>query len=196
MAQQRPSRLNNFSRNTARPLEMRLLADEAEFNRIIREPTVNRPGLALSGFTQYFAYKRVQVFGNAEVFYLRSLSHEQRESRYAYLFAYKIPCVVFSRDLKPDKEFLAAAEKAGVPVFQTPAGHDEFHQHRDARAGNDVRAARHGNRQHGGHPRRRRDHPRRKRHRQKRGGAGADRARLQPRFRRCDEGRRWSTATT
>jgi HPr kinase/phosphorylase len=36
------------------------------------------------------------------------------------LFAYKIPCVVFSRGLKPDKEFLAAAEKAGVPVFQSP----------------------------------------------------------------------------
>jgi HPr kinase/phosphorylase len=36
------------------------------------------------------------------------------------LFAYKIPCIVFSRGLKPDKEFLAAAEQAGVPIFQTP----------------------------------------------------------------------------
>jgi HPr kinase/phosphorylase len=51
---------------------------------------------------------------------LRSLSAKQRETRYAYLFAYKIPCVVFSRNLKPDKEFFAAAEKAGVPVFVTP----------------------------------------------------------------------------
>jgi HPr kinase/phosphorylase len=101
-------------------LQMRLLSSEGDLKRIIREPTVNRPGLALSGFTQYFAYKRVQVFGHAEVYYLRSLSREQREARYAYLFAYKIPCVVFSRGLKPDKEFLAAAEKAGVPVFQSP----------------------------------------------------------------------------
>ena len=101
-------------------LEMRLLSDGVDLNRIIREPTVNRPGLALSGFTQYFAYKRVQVFGNAEVYYLRSLTHEQREARYAYLFAYKIPCVIFSRGLKPDKEFLAAAQNAGVPVFQSP----------------------------------------------------------------------------
>jgi HPr kinase/phosphorylase len=36
------------------------------------------------------------------------------------LFAFKIPCIVFSRGLRPDKEFLAAAEKAGVPVFQSP----------------------------------------------------------------------------
>jgi len=98
----------------------RLGGGELNSKRIIREPTVNRPGLALSGFTRYFAYKRVQVMGHAEVFYLRSLRPEERQARYAYLFAYKIPCIVFSRGLKPDKEFLAAAEQAGVPIFQTP----------------------------------------------------------------------------
>jgi HPr kinase/phosphorylase len=112
--------VEQFFKRHSDGLQMRLLAGEANLKRIIREPTVNRPGLALSGFTQYFAYKRVQVFGHAEVFYLRSLQREQRESRYAYLFAYKIPCVVFSRGLKPDKELFAAAEKVGVPIFQTP----------------------------------------------------------------------------
>jgi HPr kinase/phosphorylase len=109
-----------FFKEHGEALQMRLLSEAADLKRIIREPTVNRPGLALSGFTQYFAYKRVQVFGNAEVFYLRSLTRAQRESRFAYLFAYKIPCVVFSRGLKPDKEFFEAAEKSGVPVFQSP----------------------------------------------------------------------------
>jgi HPr kinase/phosphorylase len=112
--------VEQFFKDHGTALQMRLLSDTANLNRIIREPTVNRPGLALSGFTQYFAYKRVQVFGHAEVFYLRTLTREQREARYAYLFAYKIPCVVFSRGLKPDKEFISAAEKAGVPVFQSP----------------------------------------------------------------------------
>jgi HPr kinase/phosphorylase len=112
--------VEQFFKEHAAALQMRLLSAEADLKRIIREPTVNRPGLALSGFTQYFAYKRVQVFGHAEIFYLRTLTREQRESRYAYLFAYKIPCVVFSRGLKPDKELLAAAEKARVPVFQSP----------------------------------------------------------------------------
>ena len=100
-------------------LEMKLIAGENGLERIIREPTVNRPGLALSGFTRYFAYKRMQVMGHAEVFYLRSLRPEERVARYAYLFAYKIPCFVFSRSLKPDKEFFAAAE-SGVPIFHTP----------------------------------------------------------------------------
>ncbi len=112
--------VEQFFKDHGEALQMRLLSEGASLKRIIREPTVNRPGLALSGFTQYFAYKRIQVFGHAEYFYLRSLTREQRESRYAYLFAYKIPCIIFSRGQKPDKELIAAAEKAGVPVFQSP----------------------------------------------------------------------------
>lgn len=118
---ERPSlTVEQFFKEHAAPLQMKLLAETCDLKRVIREPTVNRPGLALSGFTRYFAYKRMQVMGHAEVFYLRELSKEQREARFAYLFAYKIPCVVFSRNLKPDKEFLAAAAQSGVPVFQTP----------------------------------------------------------------------------
>jgi len=112
--------VGQFFKQHGESLEMKLLAGEENLDRVIREPTVNRPGLALSGFTRYFAYKRIQVMGHAEVFYLREQRRENREARYAYLFAYKIPCVVFSRALKPDKEFLAAAAQAGVPVFQTP----------------------------------------------------------------------------
>jgi len=112
--------VGQFYRDHGAALEMKLLAGEPRLDRIIREPTVNRPGLALSGFTRYFAYKRMQVMGHAEVFYLRSLREEERVARYAYLLAYKIPCVVFSRSLKPDKEFLTAAAEAGVPVFHTP----------------------------------------------------------------------------
>lgn len=101
-------------------LQMKLLAGAAHLKRIIREPTVNRPGLALSGFTQYFAYKRVQVMGNAEVYYLRSLPKKEREARFAYLFVAKIPCFVISRGLRPDEEFFRAAETANVPIFQSP----------------------------------------------------------------------------
>jgi HPr kinase/phosphorylase len=118
---ERPSlTVEQFFKENAAPLQMKLLTDAADLKRVIREPTVNRPGLALSGFTRYFAYKRLQVMGHAEVFYLRELQHEEREARYAYLFAYRIPCFVFSRNLKPDKQFMIAAAQTGVPVFQTP----------------------------------------------------------------------------
>jgi HPr kinase/phosphorylase len=101
-------------------LQMRLVAGAAGLKRIIREPTVNRPGLALAAFTKYFANKRVQVMGNAELHFLKSLPQPEREGRYHQLFKYKIPCVVFSRGHQPDKAFLRIAEEHDVPVFQTP----------------------------------------------------------------------------
>lgn len=113
--------VERFYREQAGNLEMRLVAGATGLkNRIIREPTVNRPGLALAGFRRYFANKRVQVIGNAEAYFLKSLAPEARNSSYSDLFSYKIPCVVFSRDLRPDKQLLKAAEQAGVPVFITP----------------------------------------------------------------------------
>ena len=66
--------VEQFFKEHGAALQMRLIADGGGLNRIIREPTVNRPGLVLSGFTRYFAFKRVQTFGHAEVYYLRSLT--------------------------------------------------------------------------------------------------------------------------
>jgi len=112
--------VERFYTEHASPLELKLVAGANGLKRIIREPTVNRPGLALAGFTKYFASKRVQVIGSAESTFLKSLSSEERKHRYADLFSYKIPCVVFSRSIHPDKLFLKAAEQADVPVFGCP----------------------------------------------------------------------------
>jgi len=62
----------------------------------------------------------VQVIGNAEAYFLKSLTPEERAKRYEMLFSYKIPCVVFSRNLRPEKQFLQIAELADVPIFQCP----------------------------------------------------------------------------
>ncbi|HYV30522.1 MAG TPA: HPr(Ser) kinase/phosphatase [Candidatus Binatia bacterium] len=112
--------VQRFYTQQASALELKLLAGANGLKRLIREPTVNRPGLALAGFTKYFASKRVQVIGAAEATFLKSLDRDQREARYADLFSHKIPCVVFSRNLRPDRQFLKAAERADVPIFQCP----------------------------------------------------------------------------
>lgn len=112
--------VEKFYTKEAQSLSLKLVAGATGLGRVIREPTVNRPGLALAGFTRYFANKRLQVIGNAESCFLRTIAPEQRARRYANLFSYKIPGVIFSRDIHPDKLFLRAAEKAQVPIFVTP----------------------------------------------------------------------------
>jgi HPr kinase/phosphorylase len=112
--------VEHFYTEHASSLQLKLVAGAGGLKRLIREPTVNRPGLVLAGFTRYFAYKRTQVIGNAEAFFLKSLPPGERRARYASLFSYKIPCLVFSRSLQPDRLLLKAAEEAEVPVFKCP----------------------------------------------------------------------------
>lgn len=111
--------VERFYTDHAGPLELKLVAGAAGLKRVIREPTVNRSGLVLTGFTRYFAFKRLQVIGNAEAFYLKSLPEEERRKRYETFFSYRLPGVVFSRNLHPDRAFLKAAEEASVPIFRS-----------------------------------------------------------------------------
>ncbi len=83
-------------------------------------PDVNRPALQLAGFFDHFDSNRVQIIGNVEYTYVQTLTEERREEIYDRLLQHPIPCIVFCRDMEPDKVFLEKAIKYGVPVFKTP----------------------------------------------------------------------------
>ena len=74
--------VESFYNSHAEKLQMKLEGARVGFHRKIREPTINRPGLALSGFYTYFAEKRVQVLGAAEHSYLKSLAPKVRVRRF------------------------------------------------------------------------------------------------------------------
>ena len=112
--------VESFYNSHAGQLLMKLDGPRVGFHRKIREPTINRPGLALSGFYTYFAEKRVQVLGAAEHSYLKSLAQKARVQRFRALCARKIPCLVVSRGFHLDPAVLAAAAKEKIAVFRTP----------------------------------------------------------------------------
>ena len=101
-------------------LGMELMGDATGLERPIPEPTINRPGLALAGFFRYFAAKRIQVAGHAELSYLRSLSAEERATRIKTLFKQRIPCLIVARNLSLPSGLLELAAEAKTPVFKTP----------------------------------------------------------------------------
>jgi len=112
--------VESFYNSHAEQLLMKLDGPRVGFHRKIREPTINRPGLALSGFYTYFAEKRVQVLGAAEHSYLKSLAPMVRVRRFRALCARKIPCLVVSRGFHLDPAVLAVAAEEKIAVFRTP----------------------------------------------------------------------------
>src|SRR5215213_2136546 len=112
--------VESFFEAHAEKLQMKLEGPRVGFHRKIREPTINRPGLALSGFYTYFAEKRVQVLGAAEHSYLKSLPGRVRVQRFRNLCEHKIPCLVMSRGFHLAPELLSVTGEAKIAVFRTP----------------------------------------------------------------------------
>ena len=92
----------------------------------ITQPDINRPALQLAGYFEHFDATRLQIIGFVEYTYMEGLTDETRREAYEKLMAYDIPCIVFSRDLKPDSIFLETAIQHEVPVLSTKKSTSDF----------------------------------------------------------------------
>lgn len=112
--------VNTLWKEGSEILSLSIIAGEQYLDRKLPETTMNRPGLALTGFFQYFANQRLQIFGLAEFTYLKSLPQGEKLKRLKDLFDQQIPGIVITRNRKAPKEILDLAEEYNVPVLRTP----------------------------------------------------------------------------
>jgi len=101
-------------------LKLTLITGREGLHRLIREPAINRPALALTGFFKYFAMRRIQVLGAAEMTFLRSLDGEVQRDVLNGMIDRHIPCLVLTRNYNLPKPMLAVARDRHLPVFRTP----------------------------------------------------------------------------
>ncbi|MBN1477111.1 HPr(Ser) kinase/phosphatase [Candidatus Sumerlaeota bacterium] len=80
---------------------------------------LNRPGLALSGFFEYFANRRTQIFGNTETAFLADLTEEEARRRIERFFEHPVPCIFVTSGNTPHPALLEMAENTATPVFQS-----------------------------------------------------------------------------
>ena len=80
---------------------------------------VNRPGLELNRFYDYYDTSRILIFGNAETAFLNSISREERREVLGEMFSKHPPAAIIARNLKPTAEMLEAAQANGIPLLGT-----------------------------------------------------------------------------
>lgn len=109
----------HFFQSYREKLKMELVTGERGLHRLIREGSINRPSLALTGFFRYFANKRIQVLGAAEMTYLKTLTHERQVEIFTEMVERQVPCLVLTRNFNPTRPMLAIAHEKNLPVFKT-----------------------------------------------------------------------------
>ena len=101
-------------------LSLSIVAGGANMQRTVEEPMVNRPGLALTGFYEHFAWRRLQLIGKAETAYLKSLDPETRRQRFQSLVDRRASCFIFTNGQKPSAAEVAIGERSGAVIMATP----------------------------------------------------------------------------
>ena len=93
---------------------------------LIETTDINRPGLQIAGFFDYFDPKRIQVMGMVENTYLSSLSKEERMKRIDDFFSRNIPVVVFTREMEIEPDIISVAKKYETNILRTSLGTSGF----------------------------------------------------------------------
>lgn len=109
-------------------LELEQLGSADGLAREITSSDASGPGMVLAGFTERFVHQRIQVLGETEVTYLRSLTVQERARILTQLFSYPIPCVMVTKGLVLPEGVEAAATVAGVTILRSRLKTQEFYR--------------------------------------------------------------------
>ena len=100
-------------------LDLEVIVEAKDARLPITVSDVNRPGLALAGFTENFLYERIQILGETETLYLDTLGAGDRRKALDRLFEQDPPCVIVSKGLPVDPHLRQRCEERHVPLLRT-----------------------------------------------------------------------------
>ncbi len=100
-------------------LQIELVAGEKGLDKKLHTAETNRPGLALCGHYESFAYDRVQVLGKGEIAYLNKINADERTRVVQKILSYPLPCIIVTNDLPAPQELIVESNCAGIPVLST-----------------------------------------------------------------------------
>ncbi len=101
------------------PAKLIPLTGNLGMSNSITNKNLHRPQLALAGFVELFNHNQVQIIGNTEYSYLKSLSKQQRIRSTSNLAKFDVPCVIITNNNPIFPEFIEVAEEHNIPVFTT-----------------------------------------------------------------------------
>ena len=79
-------------------LRVEYMPEDSDF--FVESEDVNRTGLPLAGYFEYFPYERIQIIGKTEFTYFENIDKDERRKRLDKFFSYEIPVLIVTRGLE------------------------------------------------------------------------------------------------
>jgi len=107
-------------------LDLRLISGKEGLSHRLYSSRIQKPGLALTGYTEHLHPDRLQVLGNTEISYMLEIPEPQAHSNVAKLCSFPISCFIVTKGLTPPEFLRLETERAGVPLLSTPMQSSTF----------------------------------------------------------------------
>ncbi|MFN0118514.1 MAG: HPr(Ser) kinase/phosphatase [Elusimicrobiota bacterium] len=102
-------------------LKLDWISGKSGQNRVAKVSEVNRPGLSLAGYFEYFRPERVQILGQGEYAYLQTLDNAKRLEMVGKMLSFKdLPCVIITHGREITPEITEVSNRNNVAVFRSP----------------------------------------------------------------------------
>lgn len=110
----------DFFAHAREPLDLSLVTGEIGLDRTLKSARIQKPGLALVGYTEFVHRDRVQIIGQTELSYLATLDEDARATALERFVALEVACIVVTKGLELPSALVRACEDRDVPLFRTP----------------------------------------------------------------------------
>jgi HPr kinase/phosphorylase len=110
----------------AADLQLRLVASQAGLDRVIDSPRIQKPGLALTGYTDFVQPGRVQIFGTTEITYLEKQTPEARVLACTRFCAVGVPAILCTKGIRAPDALAEACVASGTALLVSPQTTDVF----------------------------------------------------------------------
>lgn len=122
-----PLTMRAFLERLRDPLQLTQVEGTDGLDRQIRSPNISSPGLVLAGYTERFPSNRIQVLGETEMTYLKSLESAERRRFLKQFFSFPIPGAVITKGQQPSIEMVEEAVAAGVALLISVLKTNDFY---------------------------------------------------------------------
>ena len=117
--------VHEFYEHIRDAVQLRLCAGEQGLERVISSNRIQKPGLALAGFTGFVNSGRVQILGETELSFLETLPDEIRGSALRGLVNCNVACIIVTKGQLVPAELIESCQETGTPLFVSPARSSE-----------------------------------------------------------------------
>ena len=98
-------------------LHLRVLCGSVHLDHRITHPRVQKPGLAFAGYYKYIKPGRVQIIGESETEYLKTLAVDERRRRFRHIVDLPVPVFVITKGIEPFPTFHELCREKEVPIL-------------------------------------------------------------------------------